>query len=70
MLELVLIKLGGSLITDKNQPYTARPKIMQQLVGEINLLIKQNPSLKFIIGNGAGSFVYQSAHKYNTIKLL
>ncbi|MBD2436359.1 isopentenyl phosphate kinase [Nostoc sp. FACHB-110] len=67
MLELALIKLGGSLITDKNIPYTARTEIMQQLVGEINLLKKQNPSLNLIIGNGAGSFGHQSAHKYQTI---
>jgi len=67
MLELVLIKLGGSLITDKNQPYTARLGIMQQIVEEISLVRKQNPSLKLIIGNGAGSFGHQSAHKYNTI---
>lgn len=67
MLELVLIKLGGSLITDKNQPYTARLETMQQLVEEISLVRKQNPSLKLIIGNGAGSFGHQSAHKYNTI---
>ncbi|MBU7585480.1 MAG: isopentenyl phosphate kinase family protein [Nostoc sp. TH1S01] len=67
MLELVLIKLGGSLITDKNQPYTARLETMQKLVEEISLLSKQNPSLKLIFGNGAGSFGHQSAHKYNTI---
>ncbi|BBD58100.1 glutamate 5-kinase [Nostoc sp. HK-01] len=67
MLELVLIKLGGSLITDKNQPYTARLETMQHLVEEISLVRQQNPSLKMIIGNGAGSFGHQSAHKYNTI---
>lgn len=68
MLELALVKLGGSLITDKNIPYTARPEIMQQLVGEISLIKQQNPSLKLIIGNGAGSFGHQSAHKYKTIE--
>ncbi|MBD2495893.1 isopentenyl phosphate kinase [Nostoc sp. FACHB-280] len=67
MLELVLIKLGGSLITDKNQPYTARLETMQKLVTEISLVKQKNPSLKLIIGNGAGSFGHQSAHKHNTI---
>ncbi|MBE9206301.1 isopentenyl phosphate kinase family protein [Nostoc sp. LEGE 06077] len=67
MLELVLIKLGGSLITDKNQPYTARLETMQKLVEQISLVRKYHPSLKLIVGNGAGSFGHQSAHKYNTI---
>lgn len=68
MMELALIKLGGSLITDKDKAYTARPKIIQQLVGEIHLIRHQNPHLKLIIGNGAGSFAHQSAKKYNTIE--
>lgn len=67
MMELALIKLGGSLITDKDQPYTARPEIMQQLAKEVHLIRNQNPNLKLIIGNGAGSFAHQSAKKYNTI---
>lgn len=67
MIDLALIKLGGSLITDKDKPYTARPEIMQQLTGEISAIANQNPHLKLIIGNGAGSFGHQSAKKYNTI---
>jgi isopentenyl phosphate kinase len=67
MMDLALIKLGGSLITDKDKPYTARPEIMQQLTGEISAIANQNPNLKLIIGNGAGSFGHQSAKKYNTI---
>ncbi|MDF5710613.1 MAG: isopentenyl phosphate kinase [Nostoc sp. S4] len=66
-MELVLIKLGGSLITDKDKPYTARPEIMAQLVEQVSLIRHENPNLKLIIGNGAGSFAHQSAHKYNTI---
>lgn len=68
MMELALIKLGGSLITDKDKPYTARTEIMQQLVTEVHLIRNQNPHLKLIIGNGAGSFAHQSAKKYNTIE--
>ncbi|KAF3890508.1 MULTISPECIES: isopentenyl phosphate kinase [Nostocales] len=65
---LVLIKLGGSLITDKEKPYTARPEVMQRLAREIHYIRAQNPNLKLIIGNGAGSFGHQSAKKYNTIE--
>ncbi len=67
-MELALIKLGGSLITDKDKPYTARPEVMQRLAREINYIRNQNPNLKLIIGNGAGSFGHQSAKKYNTIE--
>lgn len=67
-MELALIKLGGSLITDKDKPYTARPDVMQRLAGEIDYIRNQNPNLKLIIGNGAGSFGHQSAKKYNTIE--
>jgi len=67
MMELALIKLGGSLITDKDKPYTARPEIMQQLAKEVHLIRNQHPNLKLILGNGAGSFAHQSAKKYNTI---
>lgn len=67
MLELALIKLGGSLITNKDKPYTARPEIIQQLAEEVRLIRNQNPHLQLIIGNGAGSFAHQSAKKYNTI---
>ncbi len=66
-MELVLVKLGGSLITNKDKPYTARPEIMAQLVEEVSLIRHENPNLKLIIGNGAGSFAHQSAKKYNTI---
>ncbi|MBD2197430.1 isopentenyl phosphate kinase family protein [Calothrix anomala FACHB-343] len=66
-MELALIKLGGSLITDKDRPYTAKPEIIQQLAGEVSAIALQNPHLKLIIGNGAGSFGHQSAKKYNTI---
>ncbi|WP_238553662.1 isopentenyl phosphate kinase [Fortiea contorta] len=68
MMELALIKLGGSLITDKDKPYTPRLEIMQQLAWEVQQIRKQNPHLKLIIGNGAGSFAHQSAKKHNTIE--
>ncbi|MEH2249951.1 isopentenyl phosphate kinase [Nostoc sp.] len=66
-MELVLVKLGGSLITDKDKPYTARPDMMIQLVKQVSLIRHENPNLKLIIGNGAGSFAHQSAKRYNTI---
>ena len=66
-MKLVLVKLGGSLITDKDKPDTARRKVITQLVEQVSLIKHKNPNLKLIIGNGAGSFAHQSANKYNKI---
>ncbi|KKU16180.1 MAG: hypothetical protein UX25_C0041G0012 [Candidatus Woesebacteria bacterium GW2011_GWC2_45_9] len=35
MKKLILIKLGGSVITDKTKPFTAKPKIIKRLALEI-----------------------------------
>jgi isopentenyl phosphate kinase len=67
MIDLALIKLGGSLITDKDKPLTPRSEIIAQLAKEISAIADQNPQLKLIIANGAGSFGHQSAKKYHTI---
>ncbi len=64
--EVVLIKLGGSLITDKKQAYTTRPEIIKNLVKEIKESVEAKPDLRIVVGNGAGSFAHQSAQKYGT----
>lgn len=66
MKTLVLIKLGGSLITDKSKPYTVRKDVITKLVQEIKETLQKRPELHLIIGNGAGSFGHQSAKKYDT----
>ncbi|HEX9739569.1 MAG TPA: isopentenyl phosphate kinase [Ignavibacteriaceae bacterium] len=65
-MKVTFIKLGGSLITDKNTPYTARIDIIERLVGEISQALEESPDLRLLIGNGAGSFGHQSAAKYGT----
>lgn len=66
MERLILVKLGGSLITDKTKPYTAKPKIIARLARELKNAIVEGPRFKLIIGNGAGSFAHQSAKKFDT----
>jgi len=65
MKELILIKLGGSLITDKNKPFTARGKVILRLGREIKETKKKFPG-KIIIGHGSGSFGHTVAAKYKT----
>jgi len=59
-----LVKIGGSLITNKSVAYSANLKMIKQICKEISVLIGQGH--KLIIGNGAGSFGHQSAKKYQT----
>ena len=54
--KLVFLKLGGSLITDKNQAYTIRLDKLNQVVREIKTALSQNPGLHLILGHGSGSF--------------
>ncbi len=61
---LVLIKLGGSLITDKHQPFTAQPERITFLAQQLAGACEQAPKADFIVGTGAGSFGHFTAHEY------
>lgn len=62
-----MIKLGGSVITDKTKEFTAREKNIKRLAKEISNAQKTF-SGKIIIGHGAGSFAHTPAKKYQTKK--
>lgn len=64
MKELILIKLGGSLITDKSRPYTVKPLIIRRLAKEIKFC--WDKGFRFVIAHGSGSFGHTSASKYQT----
>jgi len=67
--ELILLKLGGSVITDKARPFTARQDVIERLAGEIkNALTARGDDLQLIVGHGSGSFGHQVAAKYQTHK--
>ena len=63
---LYFLKLGGSLITDKNTPRTPRIEVIARLAEEIASACAQNPELRLIVGNGAGSFGHVPAKRYGT----
>jgi isopentenyl phosphate kinase len=63
---LHFLKLGGSLITDKNVPHTHRPEALRRLAAEIATAQKQNPALKIVLGHGSGSFGHVVGKKYGT----
>lgn len=66
MNNLLLIKMGGGVITDKNVRYGLREDVLRRIVGEIAEGIKGLKDTSVIVGNGAGSFAHYSAHKYRT----
>jgi len=66
MTRLVFLKLGGSLITNKDRPDTADLERIDAIAHEIALAIHADSELSLIIGHGSGSFGHHAANKYNT----
>ncbi len=64
--DLYFLKLGGSLITDKTRPHTARMEVITRLAQEIALARQVRPELHLILGHGSGSYGHVPARKYNT----
>ncbi len=62
--ELVFLKLGGSVITDKNREATAREDVIRRAGREINRALKAQPALSLVLGHGSGSFGHFVADKY------
>jgi isopentenyl phosphate kinase len=66
MKELIFLKLGGSLITDKTQPYTPRLDVIEDVALQISTAIKNQPNLRLVLGHGSGSFGHVAASEYHT----
>jgi len=62
--ELVFLKLGGSLITDKGSPQTARGEVIRRIAGEIRAALDEVPTLRLVLGHGSGSYGHPPASKY------
>ncbi|KKN20587.1 hypothetical protein LCGC14_0934000 [marine sediment metagenome] len=58
--EVFLLKLGGSLLTDKNKPFSIREEVVKNAVQQI---IEANE--KLILIHGGGSFGHPLAKKYS-----
>jgi isopentenyl phosphate kinase len=64
--ELYFLKLGGSLITEKNVPSTPRQEVLERLALEIGNALETHPHLRLVLGHGSGSFGHVPASKYRT----
>ena len=63
---LIFLKLGGSLITDKAQPFTPREEVITRIAGEIAQATRENPEVRLLLGHGSGSFGHAAASSYQT----
>ncbi len=63
---MIFLKLGGSLITHKDRPLTARGKTIKRLAGEIAQFIQEFPDEQLLLGHGSGSFGHHAAAKHGT----
>ena len=66
-MKLIFLKLGGSLITDKKIPQTARIKIINRISHEISSALDADNNIRLVIGHGSGSFGHITANRFNTI---
>jgi len=64
--DLFFLKLGGSLITDKHSPRTAREDLIKDICAELSRVVQDNSSLQLVLGHGSGSFGHYSGKKYHT----
>lgn len=64
---VTFIKLGGSIITNKDIPMSLREKTLSRLVAEIAAARKKLPDELFVVGHGQGSFAHVPATKYQTM---
>jgi len=62
--DLVFLKLGGSLITDKNQRYTVRLGRLAELADEIRTALSESPDLRLVLGHGSGSFGHYAVQEH------
>jgi isopentenyl phosphate kinase len=62
--ELVFVKLGGSLITDKNVEASASPEVIRRLAREVRRVRDSASDLRLVLGHGSGSFGHIVAQRY------
>lgn len=67
MEELVLMKIGGSLITDKTKPFSANQEVIKRIAEEISEA-RREKKIKLLIGHGGGSFGHVHAKAFHTQK--
>ncbi|MBN3037527.1 MAG: isopentenyl phosphate kinase family protein [Candidatus Diapherotrites archaeon] len=65
MKDLCIIKLGGSVITEKGKPFTERLDVISRLAKEIHEA-RQEKDFALIVGHGGGSYPHVPATEFRT----
>ena len=65
MENLILMKLGGSVVTEKGKPFTERLDVIHRLVKEIHEA-REEGEFKLIVGHGGGSYPHVPASNFKT----
>lgn len=63
--DLIFLKIGGTLITDRDKPKTPLLDNIHSIANQIAAAYKENPKLKILLGHGAGTYGHILAHKYH-----
>ncbi|MGA9349273.1 MAG: isopentenyl phosphate kinase [Anaerolineae bacterium] len=66
--ELIFLKLGGSLITDKSKEATAKERVIRQAAREIKGALEAKPDLRLLVGHGSGSFGHFVAQHHGLLE--
>ncbi len=66
MTDLIFLKLGGSLLTDKTGVEALRVDILSRVADEIAAARAAAPSLRLVLGHGSGSFGHVAAARHGT----
>ena len=64
--EVIFLKLGGSLITDKTGVESVRADVLERLALEIRDARLSRPNLQLVLGHGSGSFGHVAAARFGT----
>jgi isopentenyl phosphate kinase len=66
MSETIFLKLGGSLITEKDRPNTALISQIDEIALQVKEFITMHPDTRLLLGHGSGSFGHVAASRYHT----
>ncbi len=64
--DLLFLKLGGSLLTDKRGVESLRAGVLARLAVEIAAARAARPGLRLLLGHGSGSFGHTGAARHGT----
>lgn len=64
MQKIILVKIGGSVFTDKSRPYSLKKSVLKRLADELKV-----SKIPLVIAHGNGSFGHPSAKTYLDAKV-